>query len=73
MSKLSMSIQSEPLLPNNKQVMVQVGWLGQTGEVYPLHIAHGEIAKTEKGSYAPIYMPIGQWELNQDYQYVIHD
>lgn len=73
MGKLAMHIQGKPLEPNNKQVMVQVGWLGQTGEVYPLETTHGEIAKTEKGSYAPLYMSVGTYELNEDYQYVIHD
>lgn len=60
--KLSMSIQAEPLSENSKAVMAQVGWLGATGEVYPLHTPHSEIAKTEKGSYAPLYMQIGEWE-----------
>jgi len=73
MSNLNMSIQGEPLPPNNKQVMVQVGWLGATGEVYPFKTTHQEIGETEKGSYAPLYMSIGQYELNEDYQYVIHD
>lgn len=68
-----MSVQGQPLPPNNKQVMVQVGWLGQTGEVYPFHTQHSVIAQTEKGSYAPLYMSIGQYELNDDYQYTIHD
>lgn len=59
--KLSMSIQGNPLAEDSKAVMVQVGWLGATGEVYPLHTTHTEIAKTEKGSYGPLYMSIGQW------------
>ena len=62
MNKLSMSIQGEPLPENSKAVMVQVGWLGATGEVYPYHMTHSEIAKTEKGSYCPLYMQIGEWE-----------
>lgn len=70
MSKLSMSVHSKPLSPNNKQVMVQVGWLGQSGEVYELEKPP---YNSEKGSFAPIYMSIGTYELNKDYQYVIHD
>lgn len=73
MTKLAMHIQGKPLEPNNKQVMVQVGWLGATGEVYPYDTSHSEIAKTEKGSYTPLYISIGRWELNEDYNYVIED
>lgn len=73
MTKLAMHKHSRPLPPNNKQVMVQVGWLGATGEVYPYEATHTEIARTEKGSYAPLYMSIGRYELNDDYQYVIED
>lgn len=70
MSKLAMHIQGKPLAPNNKQVMVQVGWLGQSGEVYALAEPPYGI---EKGSFAPLYMSIGTYELNEEYQYVIHD
>lgn len=53
------------------RVMVQVGWLGATGEVYPLN--EPPKSNQEPGSYAPLYMSIGQYELNEEYQYVIHD
>lgn len=70
MSKLAMHIQGKPLAPNNKQVMVQVGWLGATGEIYELDEPPYNI---EKGSFTPLYISIGVYELNEEYQYVIHD
>lgn len=73
MSKLAMHKYGKPLKRDSKAVMVQVGWLGATGEVYPYDAPHSEIAKTEKGSYAPLYMQIGEWKLNEDYNYVIDD
>jgi hypothetical protein len=71
MSKLSMSIQGEPMRPESKAVMAQVGWLGQTGEVYPLKPL--PTAEQEPGSYTPLYIQIGEWELNDNYEYTIHD
>jgi hypothetical protein len=71
MSKLEMSTQGKPLSVYNKDVMVQIGWLGQTGEVYKLH--RPPTSEEEPGSYTPIYMSIGQWEGNEEDGWTIHD
>ncbi len=73
MSKLRQDTHGKPLPPNNKQVIVQVGWLGASGEVYPYGTTHSEIAKTETASYTPLYISIGMYELSEDYQYLIKD
>jgi hypothetical protein len=39
--------------------MSQVGWLGQTGTVYPLDGPSPSLS--EPGSYQPIYIQIGTW------------
>lgn len=62
MSEIAMSIQAEPLPQYNREVMVQVGWLGATGGLYGLHEL--PTIRQEPGSYTPLYISIGQY--NED-------
>ena len=50
----------QPLPPDSRAAMAQVGWLGASGAIYPLHKGpfHGE----EPGSFAPLYVQVGVWE-----------
>jgi hypothetical protein len=70
LSSLAMNIRSDPLPPEARPVMAQVGWLGQTGTVYQLHPA-GRI--NEPGGYAPIYIQIGTWIEQEPDVWVIDD
>jgi len=40
-------------------VMRQVGWLGQTGNVYAFVEGEDVVRAGERGGYAPLYMEVG--------------
>jgi len=48
-----------------------VGWLGQTGQVYPL--GAGPSSEQEPGGFSPLYASIGTWEDLGDGRWGIHD
>jgi hypothetical protein len=62
MSSLQLNNHAEPLDRNSKAAVAQVGWLGNTGAVYPWGTPLDEIHKHETGWYTALYVQIGEWE-----------
>lgn len=51
--------------------MAQVGWLGQTGTVYPLDAGPNRVQ--EPGGFAPLYLQVGVWKEIEDGTYAVFD
>lgn len=51
--------------------MAQVGWIGQTGEVYAL--GDPPFDNREPGGFSPLYISVGVWEYLGDNKYGIKD
>jgi hypothetical protein len=66
MAKLDYTKHSEPMQQGSNAAMAQVGWLGQTGNVYPLDMPLTEIHQQETASYCPLYVQVGTWEWNEE-------
>lgn len=71
MAKLMQHVHSDPIPRDSRLVLVQVGWLGATGEVYPLN--DQPMDDREPGSFTPLYIAIGVWENLGDGKYGIKD
>lgn len=57
--ELAHHIHGDVLSKDNRLALVQVGWLGQTGQVYGYH---EDPRKTEGGGYSPLYIAVGQFD-----------
>lgn len=68
---LSLHKQGPRLAHNSKQVMSQIGWVGQTGSVYAIDDEPRD--SREPGSYQPLYISVGVWEYLGDGKYGIKD
>lgn len=44
--------------------LAQVGWIGQTGEVYALH--DPPMDSREPGSFSPLYMQVGVYRRDEE-------
>jgi len=73
MEKLDDRNISEPMDQKSNAAMAQVGWLGETGTVYPLGTALSEIHKTETASYRPLYIQVGTWEQTADGRWFVEE
>ncbi len=71
MPVLSQSIQGPRLPRDDERVMAQVGWIGQTGEVYAPD--DQPMDSREPGGFSPLWMAIGTWEHLGDGKYGIRD
>jgi hypothetical protein len=68
---LSQNKHFDPIPRSSTLAMVQVGWIGATGEVYALNDPPYD--QREPGSFSPLYMSIGCWEDLGDGHYAIKD
>jgi hypothetical protein len=61
-----------PTVPRESNlVLKQIGWLGQTGQVYAYD--DQPMDSREPGSFTPLYFAVGVWEDLGDGQYGIKD
>lgn len=65
MSKIKPNYSATPTAPESTAAYIQVGWLGLSGEVYP--IGH----KFTEASYSPLYIQIGEYEKNENGDWVL--
>lgn len=56
---------SEALPHDSPAAMAQIGWLGNSGETYPLGTPLSEIHEKEPASYRPLYIQIGEWQYSK--------
>lgn len=63
MSALKRSVHGEAF-DADRMALAQVGWIGQTGEVYALTDPPRD--GRERGGYAPLYIQIGTYVIDDD-------
>lgn len=63
--KITPDYNATPTQPESKAAYIQVGWLGLSGEVYP--IGH----TVTEPSYSPLYIQIGTYEQNDKGQWIL--
>ena len=71
MPTLRQSIHGNPLPHDDKHAMAQVGWIGQTGNVYGLDDQPYD--SREPGGFSPLYIAVGMWTQIGDGGWVIDD
>lgn len=71
-TKLSLHIHTTvPRVNSQNLALAQVGWIGQTGEVYALD--DQPMDSREPGSFQPLYIAIGKWIHLDNDRYGIED